>query len=149
MAVRRTERGSWDGDRLHRRGAPRGRQAGPRTRLPDRGRHAQSDRNAAEIFQQRQCLWWPEVIEGQPNVSQEAIEVQKIVGVRGQRIGRAISRVKVPEKFSNFRDRVLLVIQKLKGDAPVLPPPSDPHVPLSVERMFDTAYHGPLPKTST
>lgn len=57
--------------------------------------------------------------------------MQKIVGVRRKHIGRAISGVQVSQESTNFRDRVLQVIQKLEGDAPILPSPLDPHMPLS------------------
>ena len=70
--------------------------------------------NAAEIVQERQRLWRSEAIEGQVNLTQEAIEVQQIVCVRRKRVGRAAAGVEVPEESSNFWDRVLLVIQKLE-----------------------------------
>src|SRR5712691_10109870 len=73
-----------------------------------------SSRNLAEIPEQRQRLWRPKAIEAQFNMIQEAIEVQKIVGVRRKRVGRAITAVKVLEESSNFWDRSLLVVQKLK-----------------------------------
>ncbi len=60
-----------------------------------------------------------------------AVEVQEIVGVRGQRVRRAITGAQVPEEPCNLRDRLLPVIQEIKRDAPILLPSANSHAPPS------------------
>ena len=85
-----------------------------------------------------------ETLDRQVALLQEAVEVQEIVGVRGQRVRRAITGAKVPEESCDLRDRLLPVIQEIKRDPPILLPSANSHAPPSRTSVLGSVPHGPL-----
>jgi len=76
------------------------------------------------------------VVDVEPRQFQELVEVEQVVGVRTECVGRAGSSAEVPQEAAYFCDGPVVVIEEIKRDAPILLSSLNPHMPPPLLRTY-------------
>ena len=74
--------------------------------------------NVAEIVQKREGVRWSKLLKGQGLLREEAGEMQQIVGVGRDRVGRITTGAQMMQKMRDLNKRVVCIVEKFDGDSP-------------------------------